>query len=447
MKELLKMIRTLIKQGHASVDEKAKVATGIAALKQADQEALADDAAEVKDLPETPAGEEEDEASDEAVEKGIKALFSREGARIEKSIKDEIKSYMEEQKALMATKSGVYHPDVQAKRKELNVQLRGLTSALIAGNDAVLKEMTSDATGSPFAGYTVDRELSAEINHLITEYSVARREMNALQLSLPSYKANNLATDVTTYWVDEGAVIGSTQAVLGQGTLTMKKLGAIVTLTSELLNDTEIDLVSFLAERVAEGFALAEDLAFFNGDGTASFGSFTGLLRATDVNQVIMATTKTTFAQVTADDLLDMIDKTPAGALQNAKYYYHRTIKTVIRKLKDSTGQYIYSPVSIAGPATIWGYPEVLVEAMPQRTATAISTSFVLFGDLRKACIFGYKGGIDFARFNAGVVRNVANNADINLITTDREAVRWTERVGYLRIVPLAVTKLTTAAS
>lgn len=442
------MIRTLIKQGHATLDEKAKVATGIAALKQADQEALADDATEVKDLPETPAGEEEDEASDAAVEKGIKALFSREGARIEKSIKDEIKSYMEEQKALMATKSGVYHPDVQAKRKEMNVQLRALTSALVAGNDAVLKEMTSDATGTPFAGYTVDRELSAEINHLITEYSVARREMNTLQLSLPSYKANNLATDVTTYWVDEGAVIGSTQAVLGQGTLTMKKLGAIVTLTSELLNDTEIDLVSFLAERVAEGFALAEDLAFFNGDGTASFGSFTGLLRATDVNQVIMATTTgNAFTKVTGDDLLDMIDKTPAGALQNAKFYYHRTIKSVIRKLKDSTGQYIYSPISVAGPATVWGYPEVLVEAMPAKTATALSTSFVLFGDLRKACIFGYKGGIEFARFNAGVVRNVANNADINLITTDREAVRWTERVGYLRIVPLAVTKLTTAAA
>lgn len=448
MKELLKLIRTLIKQGYASADEKAKVATGIAALKAVDQEALADDAAEVKDLPETaPAGEGEDDEDETEVEKGIKALFSREGSRIEKSLKAEIKSYMDEQKQLMSNKSGVYHPDVQAKRKELNSYLRKMTSALIAGDDATLKEMTSDATGSPYAGYTVDSELSAEINHLITQYGIARREMNAIALTKGSYKANDLATDVTVYWVDEGAVIGSTQAVLGQETLTLKKLGAIVTLTSELLADTEIDLVSFLASRVAEQFAKAEDLAFFDGDGTATYGGFTGLLRATDVNIVTMAATKTAFTDLTADNLLDMQDATPAGALANAKYYYHRSIKSIIRKLKGTDGHYIYQAPSQQGPATVWGYPEVLVEAMPKTSDTAVSKSFVLFGDLRTACVFGYKGGIEFARFNAGVVRNVANNADINLITTDREAVRWTERVGYIRTVPTAVTKLRTAAA
>ena len=457
MSEILKRIKALLKQGFASQEEKTALASAIAKLKGEDQEALAEDADKVNELPEKKVGEGDgngagngDDAEDAEVEKGIKALFDRHASRIEKSVKAEVKTYLDEQRTLLEQKAGVYHPELQGKRKQLSGYLRDLSKALLTGDSAKLKEMTTDGSGSPYAGYTVDAELSAEIRHLITEYGVARREMFAVQLTKNSYKANDLATDVTVYWVDEGAVISSTQAVLGQEELTLKKLGAIVTLTSELLEDTEIDFVSFLASRVAEGFAEAEDLAFFKGDGTSTYGSFTGLLNATDVNEVTM--TGTTFASMDAEDLLDMIDATPAGALANAKFYYHRTIKSIIRRLRadavtagDGKGDYVYQAPSQSGPATVWGYPEVLVEAMPAKTATAADTSFALFGDLRKACIFGYKGAIKAARFNAGVVRNVAANADINLITTDREAIRWTERVGYIRIIPTAVTKLTTA--
>lgn len=451
MREILKRIKDLQAKGFATKAEKAALASDIAKLKAEDQEAVGEQADSVNDLPEEapapsadkPAGE--GEPSDDDVEKGIKALFDRHADRVTSEVKASVKTYLEEQRALVEQKAGVYHPELAGKRKELSSYLRDLSKALLAGDTAKLKEMTTDASGSPYAGYTVDTELSAEIRHLITEYGVARREMFVIQLTKHSYKANDLATDVTVYWVDEGAVISSTQAVLGHEELTLKKLGAIVTLTSELLEDTEIDFVSFLASRVAEGFAEAEDLAFFDGDGTSTYGSFTGLLRATDVNEVVMA--GTTFASVDADDFLDMIDKTPTGALANGKFYFHRTIMSYVRKLREngSTGAYIYQAPSQQGPATLWGYPVVLVEAMPSKLATAADKSFALFGDLRKACIFGYKGAIKAARFNAGVVRNVAGNADINLITTDREAIRWTERVGYIRIIPTAVTKLTTA--
>jgi HK97 family phage major capsid protein len=451
--KILKRIKALKKQGWASQEDKEALAKEVSKLKSADQEVLSDEVDEVNELPEENPDEDDvdgddddDEELDEEVEKGVKSLFAREGKRIEKSIKAELKSYLDEHKELIAKKAGVYHPEAQEKRKALSNKLREFTKALFDDDKAKLKEMTTDATGSPFAGYTVDSELSAEIRHLMTEYGVARREMMSIPLTKGSYKANNLATDVTVYWVDEGAVVKSTQAVLGQEELTLKKLGTIVTMTSELLEDTEIDWVSFLGGRVAEGMAQAEDEAFFKGDGTSTYGGFTGLLEASDVNEVTLA--GTTFASMDADDLLDMQDSTPQGAQANAKYYYHRTIKSIIRKLKDSEGAYIYQAPSVQGPATVWGKPEVLVEAMPAIGDTAADTSFVLYGDLRKACIHGFKAsGLKVSRFDSGVVRNVADNADINLITTDREAVRWVERTGYIRIIPTAVTKLTTAAA
>jgi HK97 family phage major capsid protein len=443
MGKLLKKIKDLVAAGFATAEAKSEIVEEMKALSAEDQETIADEIAKVNELPEKDPKIVDEEAE---VEEGIKTLFDRHAKRIEQGLKSEIKEYLDEQKELMEKKAGVYNPDIADKRKELSNVMREWTKSVINGDEARMKEMTTDGSGSPFAGYTIDAELSAEIRHLMTEYGVARREMTSIPLSKGSYKANNLATDITVYWVDEAAAIQSSQVVLGQEELTLKKLAVIVSLTSELLEDTEIDFISFIGSRVAEGFAQAEDEAFFLGDGTSTYGSFTGLLENTSVNEVTLA--GTTFASLVGDDLLDMVDETPSGALANAKFYYHRTIKSIIRKLKDTTDAYIYQPLSVSGPATVWGYPEVLVEAMPAIGDTAADTSFILFGDLRRAAIHGFKAsGLQVSRFNAGTIRNVANNADINLITTDREAVRWIERTGYVVILPTAVTKLTTAAA
>jgi len=120
---------------------------------------------------------------------------------------------------------------------------------------------------------------------------------------------------------------------------------------------------------------------------------------------------------------------------------------SIVRKLKDDNGQYIYQRPSESGPGTIWGKPVVEVEAMPTSVDSAPSKSFVLYGDLKKAAIFGYKGTIRAKMFDAGTVRNVADTDDINLITSDRMAVRFIERVGYTLVLTNAVTKLETGAA
>jgi len=44
-------------------------------------------------------------------------------------------------------------------------------------------------------------------------------------------------------------------------------------------------------------------------------------------------------------------------------------------------------------------------------------------------------------------VRNTAGNADLDLFRRDMTALRVVERVGYVVVLPTAVTKLTTAAA
>lgn len=435
-----------MKQGFATKEQKSMVASMLKELGTEDAEVVADEVAEVEKLPETDPAVADD---DKELEKNIKSLFSKSKSELASELKSEIGAYFKAQKEAIEKESGSAHKSVVEARKSTNTYLRKFVSAIVANDHASLKEMTTDDQSSPYAGFTVNSELSAEIRHLVTEYGIARQEMTTVALSKDSYKANSLVTDVSVYWVDEGGVVLSTQAVLGQDTLTLEKLGAIVTLTRELLEDEEIDLFGFIAGRVAEGFAHKEDSAFFTGEGTGDTANaeFEGVLYATGAGEVEMPSASDEFTDLTADLLLDMQDKAPQSIAKNGKYYMHRSIRNIVRKLKNSiTGEYVYQDATNNGPAMLWGRPVVEVEVMPSVADSASDTPFIVYGDLKKSSLLGYKGGIMADRFNAGTVQNVANNAEINLITTDREAIRWIERVGYITILPTALVVLKTGS-
>ncbi|MFA6158891.1 MAG: phage major capsid protein [Candidatus Paceibacterota bacterium] len=457
MFKLYKLIKSLMAQGFATAEQKAQVAALYKELEGEEKEAAKDEVEAANKLPETDPKATDDEKE---LEKNIKSLVKKavkdetaEGfTKAVEGIKSEFKAWAEKQMEAMKKQAGNFHPDVQAKRKGFSSYLRKFATALVSNDAVALKELTTSAAGTPFGGYVVDGELSAEIRHLVTEYGVARREMMTVQLTKHSYEANALVTDVTVAWADEAAAIGSTQVVLGQESLELKKLAAIVTLTRELLEDEEIDLFAFIAARVAEGFARKEDAAFFTGEGSGDTanGEFTGLLFNADVTPVTIPVRGSlngqSFTHMTADDLLAMQDAVPQAVASKGKYFMHRSVRSIVRRLKDNENQYIYQAPSENGPATIWGRPVVEVEVMPSSTDTAADTPFVIYGDLKVASILGYKGGISADRFNAGTVRNVAGNADINLITTDREAIRWVERVGAITILPSSVAVLSTAS-
>lgn len=463
--DFLKKLKAIIEKGFATAKEKSALEKEYNELEAEVKELAEAQMASLKSLPE----EEDDEDVKKEVGAAIKSILDGEKKSITdsvlKTVTGEVQKILDEHKKKAERGVGVYSPAVKkdVKRKLANAFLvEGLKSVCansetegyakaLADFAKTKAEMTTDSTGTPFSGYITDDYLSAEIRHLQTQYGVAAGEMTTVSFMQTSYKANNLATDVSVFWVDEAGSIRSTQAVLGQETLELKKLAAIITLTRELLQEQEIDFISFLGERVAEGFARSEDEAFFKGDGTSTYGSFTGVLENTSVNEVTMDSGDGSFDDVTVKYLRDMQDETPQGALANAKYYMHRTILSKIRNLRedavsagDGAGAFLVKPAQGAEQTNIDGYPIVLVEAMPDKDDDAVDTSFILFGDLRKACIRGVRGGIVADKFTAGTVRNVANDGDLNLITTDREAVRWITQVGFIVILPTAVTKLTT---
>lgn len=298
-------------------------------------------------------------------------------------------------------------------------------------DDFAVKDMVEGR--DPDGGYLVQPEYRNTMLSLIQQYGVARQfctiiPMNTTELIMPK-----LTGGVQVYWIGENQTIGETQPSFGEFRMTVKKLAALVPMTSELLNDASLAIANLLATLFAQALAKEEDRIVFTGN-TAVGDPFNGVLRDPGVYSHVLGSGKTTFASATADDLANATSRNPLFT-QGARFFMHRTVFNVIRQLKDGVGMYIWgNPTMSADEGLIWGYPYTLVESMPAITATAISTPYMFFGNLMHYYI-GDRQQMTLAR------------SEHVGFAADKVYLRVLQREGMAYALPETGTAITTAAS
>jgi HK97 family phage major capsid protein len=446
---IAKLIAKFVKKGYSSLTDEEKallkenksLMTEEQVKKFDGEEAEGDDAGEDKEA----------EADDSVDEKALREMIS-------KGVQSEISSKIEGLASELTAKfvAGVN----EARKKAIDAgekkvegkkdETRKFLKALFSKDVEAMKEFKSKAVNTDDddgakAGLLIPEELRAEVLRLAqVEYGVARREMWYLPFSGAgnSRKIPTLASGITVFWTDEGAKKGGTQPVFGVITQTLKKLAAIIPFTEEILEDSAIDLTSLTAQLFAEAVSKEEDLQFFAGSGTP----WTGIINNASVNVVSLGAGEVA-NDTTADDLLDMIDLTPAGALPGSKWYLNRTMLSVFRKLKDTQGNYIFQRPSETTPAQIWDFPYVLVEALPGKTFATANKGFLIFGNLKMSCVLGDKQAIRAKMLDQATITDGDGATVINLAEQDMVALRLEERVGYVIALPSAITVLKTGTS
>lgn len=311
--------------------------------------------------------------------------------------------------------------------------------ALIERDVATLKVL-SGATGAA-GGYLVPDELYKEIVGLAYEKSVVLPRARHFPMKSDTLNIPARGTAPNVYWVDQGAQITLDTAMnFGQKTLSAKKLAAIVAVTDELLADSVVDLVDYINAEVAEQFALEFDNQALTGTGSP----ITGILGDSNVNTVTMATGKTAFTDMTADDLSKMIDALQSVALPGASFILHRTILGHVRTLKDSNNNYIWAPPAGNQPATIWSYPYLLSDKMPALSETAADTAFVIFGNLK----YFFVGERAEMKADLSTEAAVTDGGTLkSAYEYDWTLLRFIWRVGGVVGVPAAFAILKTAAA
>lgn len=156
-------------------------------------------------------------------------------------------------------------------------------------------------------------------------------------LSLPIDENQPWNSGIRAYWLDEGAKLTATKNKLGRAEFKLKKLGAMVELTDELLEDAPA-MEAYIMQECPVAIMHALNEAILTGDGV---GKPTGLL-----NSPFTVTVTKESGQL-ADTLLarnvtNMYSRMFPAARAGAVWMINASVEPHLLTLKDDNGNFIY---------------------------------------------------------------------------------------------------------
>lgn len=241
-------------------------------------------------------------------------------------------------------------------------------------------------------GYLVPDEFEHTLVEALEEENVFRTLAKIINTSSGDRKIPVVATKGEASWIDEEGLYQEDDDAFTQVSIGAYKLGTMIKVSEELLNDSAFDLESYISREFARRIGAREEDSFFNGDGT---GKPLGILAASGGAEIGVKAASAT--AITADEIIDLFYSLKSPYRKKAVWVLNdATIKT-IRKLKDNNNQYLWQPSLVAGtPDTILGRPVVTSAYMPVAAAGAKT---IAFGDFSYYWIADRQGR-SFKRLN-----------------------------------------------
>ena len=202
-------------------------------------------------------------------------------------------------------------------------------------------------------GYLVPDEYERTLVEALEEENIFRQLAKIIQTSSGDRKIPVVATKGTASWIDEEGAYLESDDSFGQVSIGAYKLGTMIKVSEELLNDSVFDLESYISREFARRIGAKEEEAFFTGDGS---GKPLGILAATGGAET--GVTASSATAITADELIDLFYSLKAPYRRNAVWVLNDSTIKAIRKLKDNQGQYLWQPSLTAGaPDLLLGKP------------------------------------------------------------------------------------------
>ncbi len=191
--------------------------------------------------------------------------------------------------------------------------------------------------------------------------------------------------------IAEGATITESDPAFAKRTLGAYKYAVAIQVSNELLSDSGVDLTGYLAMQAGRAVGNALGVHLVTGTGSSqpagiATGASTGVTGSASVAGAF-----------SADNLIDLYYSViaPYRSSTSCGWLMRDATVAAVRKLKDTTNQYIWQPAYTAGtPETILGKP---VYTDPNVAAVALSAKSVLFGDM-SAYAVRLAGGVRFER-------------------------------------------------
>ena len=270
----------------------------------------------------------------------------------------------------------------------------------VSADQAVAIRNAMSTTTSAEGGFTVPAEIAAMVVDAMKAFG-GMREVAQVMSTAGGNSLNYPTSDGTS---EVGEIVAENAAATGAdvtfGTVAVnpyKYSSKKIALPWELVQDSAIDVVAFVTQRLATRLARITNAHYTTGTGTGQ--PFGVMARAATGKTGTTGQTLT----VTYDDLVDLIHSVnSAYRTRGARFMLRDTSVAVIRKLKDTTGRPIWNPgdaEGIAGgvPSTICGYPYTVNDDVAAMAANAKS---IAFGDFSQFVIRDIAGSTSLRRFD-----------------------------------------------
>lgn len=269
----------------------------------------------------------------------------------------------------------------------------------VTAEQAVAIRNAMSTTTPAEGGYTVPAEIAAMVIEKLKAFG-GMREVATI-LATASGGALNFPTSDGTGEV--GEIVGENAAAAAGdvtfGTIALpvfKYSSKKIALPVELIQDSAIDVIGFVIDRLATRIARIQNTHFTVGGGTTVPD---GVIPKSATGKT--GTTGQTLT-VIYDDLVDLKHSVNRAYRRNASYMMNDLSVAIVSKLKDTTGRPIWTPgdaESIANgkPDTLCGYPVVINDDVAVMAANAKS---IAFGDFSKYTIRDVAGSTSIRRFD-----------------------------------------------
>jgi HK97 family phage major capsid protein len=246
-------------------------------------------------------------------------------------------------------------------------------------------------------GFLVPEEFLSDLIDLREQYGVFRRNSRVTPMTSDTQTRPRRKGGLTAYYVGEASTVTESELQWDRVRLIAKKLAALAKLSVELNEDSAIDLASTVADEIAYAFALAEDGAGFNGDGSSTFGGIVGLreklkgLDATIANIAGLAVASGTgyassFASITLADFRKLVGRLPQYAdTPNAKWYVHRSFyhEVMVKLAEGTAGTSSVEIINGIARQYFLGYPVEFAQVLPKDSAVSQVRMGTMLGDRR----------------------------------------------------------------
>lgn len=314
---------------------------------------------------------------------GVDAVISR-----EEELRSMDEKFVKEQEAAEAEKRAKHDGEKTKTVDEMRAQafnafLRNGLGELSQEERQALAEMRAQGVGvNDKGGYTVPKEMQARIVEQMKAYGGIAQVAQILTTS-DGRTIEWITADGTT---EEGELIGENTAAteadtsFGIANLGAKKLSSkIIRVSNELLQDSAINIESYLADRIAQRIGRAEAKYLIQGTGAGTPAQPKGLAASVTGTTAAKVAGKVDWLDINA--LLHSVDPAYRNVGNSRLAFNDNTLK-LLKEMVDGQNRPLWLPdVAGVAPSTILGKQYVIDQGIAD---IAKDAKFLYFGDFNR---------------------------------------------------------------